>query len=80
MGNSDNDQTNVVLDDFSKPSDRLDKEALVDSRTQGAQIENAVKRNELFNKEIVDENSDKIAGIAKATLLDSISTNSGING
>lgn len=79
---SDNDQAlpSDVLDEFSKPSDQLEEEALVESRTQGAEIEieNVIERNE-FSKEKVNENIDT-SGITEAILLDSISTNSGING
>lgn len=78
---SDNDQAlpSDVSKDLSKSSDQLDETTLVKSRTQGAEIENVIERNEL-SKEKFDENTDTISGLAEATLLDSISTNSGING
>lgn len=69
-----------VFQDSIKSSDQLEKESLVKSRTQGAPIETVVERYDKSSKEKVDENIDTIAGIAKSILLDSISTNSGING
>lgn len=67
-----------VLKEFSKPSDQSVEETFVESRTQSAEIESVIERNEL-SKETVNENIDR-SGIAEAILLDSISTNSGING
>lgn len=81
MSNSDKDHASDVVENLSKRSDQLEKESVVVSTPQGAQIENVIEKSEIFNKETkVDENSDTIAGIATAILLDSISTNSGING
>lgn len=76
--NSDNDPAlpSDVLKDFSKPSSV--EETFVESRTQSAEIESVIERNE-WSKETVNENIDR-SGIAEAILLDSISTNSGING
>lgn len=72
--NSDNDRVlpNDVLNDSSEPSDKLAEK--IESATQGADIESVIDRNEL-SKEHIDTNR-----IAEAVLLDSISTNSGING
>lgn len=77
---SDNDQAlpSDVLKEVNAPSDQLDEETLVESRTYGAQIENVIERNDL-SKEKLDVNIDT-GGIAEAILLDTISTNSGING
>lgn len=78
---SDNDQAlqSDVSKDLRETSDQLDETTLVESRTQGAEIENVIERNEL-SKEKFDENTDTTSGLAEALLLDSISTNSGING
>lgn len=80
---SDNDKelpSDDVFQDLRKPSDPLDEESLVESRTQAEQIETVIERNEISSKENVQENFDTITGVAEAIILDSISTNSGING
>ncbi len=75
MLNSDNHQAlpSDVLNESSESSDKL-----VESRTEGAEIENVIERNEVGRVKL-DESIDT-SGIADAILLDSISTNSGING
>lgn len=75
---SDNDQAlhSDVLKDLA--SEQIVEELLVESRTKGAGNGDVIERIEL-DKEKVNENIEP-NGIAEAVLLDSISTNSGING
>lgn len=66
-----------VLENLDKFSDQTDGN-LVESRTESVKIESVIERNDLSQGTVNDANDR--SSIAEAILLDSISTNSGING
>lgn len=77
---NDIDFSSDVFQELSKNSDRTPDDSFVDSRTESSQVETAIEPNEIFSEESVDKNIDTNTVLAEAVLLDSISTNSGING